>query len=80
MSKYKKIENTERVSENAKEVIFLDGFKGETLENVISYYLMANSINLTVGDDGLPYPISKESKELESLVNKMNDLIKTVKK
>ena len=46
MSKYSKQTNPDRVSKEAKEVIFLEGFHGETLKNVVDYWADMNINNL----------------------------------
>lgn len=46
MSKYSKQINPDKVSKDAKEVIFLEGFRGETLENVVDYWADMNINNL----------------------------------
>jgi hypothetical protein len=45
MSKDKHQNNPDKVSKDAKEVIFLEGFKGETIENIIEYWDIVNTNN-----------------------------------
>ena len=45
MSKDKHQNNPDKVSKDAKEVIFLEGFKGETIENIIEYWDIMNTNN-----------------------------------
>jgi abortive infection bacteriophage resistance protein len=45
MSKHSKENNTARVSKDAKEVIFLENFKGDSLENIIDYWALVNVVD-----------------------------------
>jgi hypothetical protein len=48
MSKYSKVNNPDRVGKDAKEVIFLELFKGESLENIIDYWATMNISKLDI--------------------------------
>ena len=46
MNKYSKVNKNSRVGDEAKEAIFFEGLKGETLENVIDYWNVMNNNNI----------------------------------
>lgn len=65
MSNYSKVNNPNRVGKDAKEFIFLELFKGESLENVIDYWATMNISNLNI------YTVTENPK-----INQAIDLIK----
>ena len=80
MNKFSKVNNPYRVGDNAKEVIFLEGFKGESLENVIEYWININHratlIEEFITEDEIDkLPIIKEIndkiKEIDILIKKL---------
>jgi antitoxin component YwqK of YwqJK toxin-antitoxin module len=42
MNKFSKVNNHNRVGQNAKELIFLEGFDGQSIENIVETWLMIN--------------------------------------
>ena len=80
MNKFSKVNNPSRVGDNAKEVIFLEGFKGESLENVVEYWININHratlIEEFITEDEIDkLPIIKEIndkiKEIDILIKKL---------
>ena len=80
MNKFSKVNNPYRVGDNAKEVIFLEGFKGESLENVVEYWINTNHratlIEEFITEDEIDkLPIIKEIndkiKEIDILIKKL---------
>ena len=80
MNKFSKVNNPYRVGDNAKEVIFLEGFKGESLENVVEYWININHratlIEEFITEDEIDkLPIIKEIndniKEIDILIKKL---------
>ena len=80
MNKFSKVNNLSRVGDNAKEVIFLEGFKGESLENVVEYWININHratlIEEFITEDEIDkLPIIKEIndkiKEIDILIKKL---------
>lgn len=48
MNKYKHQNNPDKVSRDAKDLIFLESFKGESLENIIDYWASMNISKLDI--------------------------------
>lgn len=80
MNKFSKVNNLCRVGDSAKEVIFLEGFKGESLENVVEYWINTNHratlIEEFITEDEIDkLPIIKEIndkiKEIDTLIKKL---------
>jgi hypothetical protein len=80
MNKFSKVNNPYRVGDSAKEVIFLEGFKGESLENVVEYWINTNHratlIEEFITEDEIDkLPIIKEIndkiKEIDILIKKL---------
>ena len=80
MNKFSKVNNLSRVGDNVKEVIFLEGFKGESLENVVEYWINTNHratlIEEFITEDEIDkLPIIKEIndkiKEIDILIKKL---------
>ena len=46
MNKYSKVTPPPRAGDEAKDAIFFEGLKGETLENVIDYWNVMNNNNI----------------------------------
>lgn len=80
MSKFSKVNNLSRIGDSAKEVIFLEGFKGQSLENVVDYWMSLNKgatliEELITEDEVNKLPIIKEIKdklkEIDILIKKL---------
>jgi hypothetical protein len=80
MSKLNKVNNLSRIGDSAKEVIFLEGFKGQSLENVVDYWMSLNKgatliEELITEDEVNKLPIKKEIKdklkEIDILIKKL---------
>lgn len=80
MNKFSKVNNPSRVGDSAKEFIFLEGFKGQSLEAVVEYWFCMNKggsliEELITEDEVNKLPIIKEinnkTKEIEILINKL---------
>jgi len=80
MNKFSKVNNLSRVGDSAKEVIFLEGFKGQSLENVVEYWINFNKgvtlIEELITEDEIDkLPIIKEIndkiKEIDTLIKKL---------
>lgn len=81
MRKYSKIRNIDRVHEDAREVIFFEELKGESLENVVEYWVMINKggtivAEFTPEDNSdkrlLVKEINNKIKEIEILIDKLS--------
>ena len=80
MNKFSKVNNLSRIGDSAKEVIFLEGFKGQSLENVVEYWFMINKggsliEELITEDEVNKLPIIKEIndklKDIDTLIKKL---------
>jgi hypothetical protein len=80
MNKFSKVNNLSRIGDNAKEVIFLEGFKGESLENVVEYWINFNKgvtlIEEFITEDEINVlPIIKEIngkiRDIDTLIKKL---------
>jgi hypothetical protein len=80
MNKFSKVNNPSRVGDNAKEFIFLEGFKGESLENVVEYWINTNHRATLIAEfitedevDKLPIikEINDKIKEIDILIKKL---------
>lgn len=80
MNKFSKVNNLSRIGDSAKEVIFLEGFKGQSLENVVEYWININHratlIEEFITEDEIDkLPIIKEIndniKEIDILIKKL---------
>jgi hypothetical protein len=80
MNKFSKVNNLSRIGDSAKEVIFLEGFKGQSLENVVDYWMSLNKRatlieELITEDEVNKLPIIKEIKdkikEIDILIKKL---------
>ena len=73
MNKFSKVNNLSRVGDNAKEVIFLEGFKGESLENVVEYW-----INITHRATLIEEFITEDEVDKLPIIKEINDKIKEI--
>jgi hypothetical protein len=89
MRKYKTITNNpDRVGKDTKQIIFFEELKGESLENVVEYWLMMNKSGaITINAELLPHisrgdnsdklllvkEINNKIKEIETLINKLEE-------
>jgi len=80
MNKFSKVNNLSRIGDSAKEIIFLEGFKGQSLENVVEYWINTNNgatlIEEFITEDEIDkLPIIKEIndkiKEIDTLIKKL---------
>ncbi len=80
MNKFSKVNNLSRIGDSAKEVIFLEGFKGQSLEAVVDYWFMINkggtlTEELITEDEVSKLPIIKEIKDkikdIDTLIKKL---------
>ena len=80
MNKFSKVNNLSRIGDSAKEVIFLEGFKGQSLENVVEYWINFNKgvtlIEEFITEDEINVlPIIKEIngkiKDIDTLIKKL---------
>lgn len=73
MNKFSKVNNPYRVGDSAKEVIFLEGFKGQSLENVVEYWFMINK-----GGSLIEEPITEDEVNKLPIIKEINDKIKEI--
>jgi hypothetical protein len=73
MNKFSKVNNPSRVGDNAKEVIFLEGFKGQSLENVVEYWFGMNK-----GGSLIEELITEDEVDKLPIIKEINDKIKEI--
>jgi hypothetical protein len=73
MNKFSKVNNLSRIGDSAKEVIFLEGFKGESLENVVEYW-----INLNKGATLIEEFITEDEINVLPIIKEINGKIKDI--
>lgn len=59
------VKNTNKVDEGAKFLILIEELKGQTLNNAVMYWSLANKISSDI-----------ESKEIQDKINELNELLK----
>ena len=65
------VSDPNKISKDTKDMLFFEGFKGESLSNIIDYYVLTNYSNSDF--------ITNEDKEYKELINNLDVFIKSKK-
>jgi hypothetical protein len=68
------VSDPNKISKDTKDMLFFEGFKGESLSNIIDYYVLTNYSNSDFIEGS---PDFLEDKEYKELINNLDVFIKT---